>query len=722
MALRRTWLGLALAPALVAALAASAGCSGESDEGNAQSAHTAEALAWGHAAAPMWAALDRSIFDSRYPDKTAAGHVVEQRLDAWVQHLDGLARGIIRSATAADAMAPKPYVRLLVAKTPRIAGQRVLACVAGAPSLTISDGGLGPGLDAAPAPVAKDAGATSADAGTLEALAVLVGESTVFSTNVGNASCLSTPGWSAEDGLRWFNALGGHRISNRGGFGVVERTGAESVAAKRVAIESAAPAIDVSTSIVSGLSETAMAVALARELARYHRAHETTGVHDRFGFVYEREDPAGAREPAADQNALRASIEKVHIPRFLIAGQKLHARVVPTLLRWMTKLDWDAAHPCFEAKRFLLNDTTSAKDELTLDWRTTETAPDPLSAAGRRAVLSWEPKAVRCMDALDLTEGSGPSTFPHGKLGAADTKLPRAWFLDNIDGPLREGARLAATELRVATLRALVTRLEEVAKGLDEQASDLEKKLRDNRLAIATEVQEADAVALELAVRSGIAPRRVFDAFFELMTLEESSDPEAFALANANVSVEECKSWFDVGFREQGPDGVEREFYVPGALSPEKPSWCVRVHDLLREARVHSYPPRPATGPFDAASWATLQTLAEALTASAPDEPAAPAPPTTSEPAQGPVPTATPIITGDDLWHDEGWTPPRKAGTVANSQPTRRFAAPRKESCSVSAGVVGRTSTGGAALGAFGAFGALSALRVLTVRRRRPSR
>ncbi len=720
-------------PALALTSVVLAACSLGADADSAESAHTAGDVTWPDAMPELWGSLDRATLDARLADHVASpSHPVAQRADEWVRHFDGLARAAVVEETGHQSLAPIPYARLVPDKTPRIGGQRGLFCIAGegsAPSAdggadgSASDGGLAEasasGVDAA-APMA-DAG--SADAGAApavtESLVVMMRKNERFSTNLPGAGCVVAPEWSAASGLSWFNGLGGsYKVEDHGTSAVVSRDPAfvaatpvemvtsKPLAAQRVAIQSAMPAINVASSLVTALSETAFAVAVAREVGRYHRAHETTGIDDRFDFLYERTDVAGRPQEATDATALLDAYRKVHVPRFLIPTQKMHPRVVPTLLQWLSSLEWDSSHPCFEARRYLDKDVGTAKNELTQAWSFTETASVPLSASARAAVLKWEPKMAQCIDAITLTDGSGPSTFPHGTLAAGETKLPRTWFLDHVDPTLKAAA--ADADLAAPTLRELTTRLETVSKSLDAQASELEKRLLQNRVAVYTETQEADEVALELAARSGISPRKVFDAFFEMMALEESADANAFAAANAQISVAECKSWFDAGFVETGPDGQPRDIYVPGGLSFGKPSWCARMADLLREARVHAFTSRTTTGPFDPAAWGDLQTQAATLTSGAPNPPALP--PTPAPSAEGEIvepiaPKPHVTATGDDGWKDEGWSPPARPGTVSG-RATNKAATTAGGGC----GVATRAPAPTGLLAAF--FGVLAALGV----------
>jgi hypothetical protein len=220
------------------------------------------------------------------------------------------------------------------------------------------------------------------------------------------------------------------------------------------------------------------------------------------------------------------------------------------------------------------------------------------------------------------------------------------------------------TDLAAPTLRELVTRLEAVGKKVDDEASDIEKKIRENRFGYYGEAQEADEIALELAAASGIAPRKVFDAMFERMTAEEKADPSGYDRNNVGVSVAECKRWFDAGFREVLSDGQEREIYVPFSTSRSASSWCPRVYDLLREARAHAYVARPLAGPFAPDSYGDIQKQADTLTNGAPPTP--PPPPVVEAADAGESVVPKPHVTGtaDDDWEDDGWTPPARPGTV----------------------------------------------------------
>lgn len=717
-----------LRPAVALTTVVLAACSLRASVDSAESAHTAGEVTWPDAVPELWGSLDRPTLDARLADHVApVTHPVAQRADAWVRHFDGLARVAVVEETGHQSLAPIPYARLVPDKTPRIAGQRGLFCVAGEGTAPSIDGGVdGSAKDGGPVPLnAADAGADAsggdagADLPVTESLVVILRKNERFTTNIPGAGCIVAPEWTPASGLAWLNGLGGsYVVADRGTSGVVTAASpddlappnAKTLVSRQVAVQSAMPALNVASSLVSALSETAFAVAIAREIGRYHRAHETTGIDDRFDFVYERTDVAGRPEEAADHEALVKSYQNVHIPRFLVPTQKLHPRVVPTALQWINALEWDSAHPCYEARRFLEKDSGAAKSELTESWRFTETATSPLSASARAAVLKWEPKMAQCIDAITLTDGTGPSTFPHAPLAAGETKLPRSFFLDHLDPTIKAAA--GDTDLAAPSLRELVTRLETIAKSLDAQASDFEKRLLQNRVAVYTETQEADEVALELAARSGISPRKVFDAFFEMMSLEESADPNAFAAANAQISVAECKSWFDAGFVETGPDGQPRDIYVPGGLTFGKPSWCARMADLLRETRAHAFTSRTTTGPFDPASWGEMQSQAAALTAGAPNPPVlppTPAPATTDESAEPIAPKPHIDPTSGETWQNEGWSPPSRPNTVSGKS-NKAAASGGSGGC----GVAPR-STSGASFVTLG----LALASVLVARRRR---
>jgi hypothetical protein len=660
---------------------------GRSEEEKDEGAHTAGEFVWPQAAPPMWAAITRSAADAVLTKPTAPiGNPIEAHLDAWVKHFDGLVRARVQAETGDDSAAPKPYARVLVSPDPKVSGTRVFACVAGAPpdGTASSDAGV---VDSGAAPELVGA---PGDGGVLgppdNSLAVLIGTRLTFSTNVASMTCLRAPTWAAGQGLTWFNGLGGLQVRDRGGSAVIADRDPSYVpiSALRVAIKSAAPAIDVSAASVVGLQQTGMAIAIAREVARYHRAHDTTGVRDRFDFIYERTDEAGRPEPVADQADYRTQLAQVRLPRFLIAGQKYNARVAPTLLKWALSAEWDEGHPCRAARKYLLDESGAAKDELTLAG--TEDAGTLLSSTARKAYLTWEPKMTACIAALDLTDAA--STELRQPVPATSLKLPRHWFIEHLDPAMQEASR--NQNLNAGTLRDLVVRLEALARGLDARAPDLEQKLRDNRIGIYTEAQEADEIALELATESGISPRRVLDAMFQMMALDEQRDPNAFAAANAQTTVADCKAWSDRGFSEKLADGTEHEIYVPSNLTAGRPSWCARVQNLFREARLHRYTPKAQSGPFDPNLWGNLQGQAAVLlggqaqpppvvpppaptsTGSAtpsPDESNMPPDPSSGSPSKPkPTPAISPASEGaDDGWEDDGWTaPPTKTKSSKN--------------------------------------------------------
>lgn len=582
------------------------GCSASNEvTSGSGSAHTEGALTWSNDP-HGWADLDRPTYDAARPNEKTGpvSNPVSTRAQKWIDRYDNVAREIVR-ATGTELAAPHPYARIVVAPDlePEIPTVPVCVAAASAPPKTLPAEEM--------------------------SLAVMTAPKTIAAASAG-ASCVVARNWTTDSGLAWFNKLGGLKLaSGTTEVTIKSATKVEGRAAK-VAVRSAPSFINVNAGTVAALSEKGVAVAIAHQLAHYYRTHATTNAAGKYDFWFDRAAHTADRpKPVANQAEYADQYAKLKLPRFLVPGQKLNARLGSTLVGWLEDATLDPAHVCADAQATLKGFPAAVHDELT-------TGDAPLSFDARQAYLTFEGKLATCLDSAQLTDDPEPTDG--STMTFQGSSISRAWLTARIDDALKAEAPapdVAATH----TLRELTSVLDAAGKRLDDQAPDFLKHLADNNIGLYTAEQEADELAMDLATRIGLTTDEVIAGYIEVMYAAEKEDPALF-VARHGMTAKACEDLAKTNFKD-----ADHEVYVSmGGLDDPHHAFCYRLLNLQREREAHAYTPATPNFKPETVAWKDIQTAANELLhpGSTPKAPTKdPGTGTTTSPSGSPTSTGT---------------------------------------------------------------------------------
>lgn len=564
---------------VLAALLAPA-CANEAPSAVSEAPHTAGEFIWRN---------EPQLWMTPVGARPAATDPVTTRLQDWLARFDGAVRASLKERGVRELAAPPPVARLK-------AYDDINAYIAMVP--------------------------TCVTRGTGD-VALLTSPATARLVQ----SCVESATWTPEDGRAWVNAFGQAQVSPTS---LVRLPDATTLQPGRVAIYAALSDVHVYAGAIAALKEKSIAAVLAHELGHYYRAHLTTSVAGQYGFWYERTEALPERPvPAAEQAEYAKQFEQTRPRRQIDPSQTFHPRIVPTLLRWVVRMKPAEGHACHAPQAEL-----AALPERLADTLVDEQAPPP-DRTTRAAYLALEPALQRCFEAVNLTDGGDATT------GLRGSDLDRAWLTENSG---RATFRVdPATFASAKTLDELARAMQARALVVDDEARLFQARLETNHIGVYTTEQEADDLAMDLAVRVGLTPEDVMEGFLELGdAVEARFGTTAFRQQNG-MSMAECRSLAAAGFVVNG-----KEVHVPfGALSDPHHALCYRVFNLHRERTAHRYEVAPPSFPPDAPPWAEVQRLARSTYDSTP----APAPvpdagtrPPAEDPVAPPPVTSTPSV------------------------------------------------------------------------------
>lgn len=511
-----------------------------------------------------------------------------------------------------ELAAPHPYARIVVAADLEASIATVPVCVASASA------------PASPLPE------------QVMPLAVMAGPRTIIPA-AADETCVQARNWTAATGLTWFNQLGGFKVT--AGTSTVDIKNGNQVERKaaKVAVRSAASFVNVNAGTISGLSEKAVAVAVAHALGHYYRTHTTTAVDGKYDFWFDRAQHTAERpKPVTNPAEYTDQYNRLKLPRYLAPGQKFHPRITATLIAWLNEATLDAGHVCAGAQTAIKSTPGAIRDELVpLDPAVSEAAlsAEALSFEARQALLALEPKIAACVDGVQLDDTPEPA---EGALTFQASAMSRAWLANRIVAPMK--TEVPAADIATAqTLRELVTVLETTGKKLDDAAPDFLKHLADNKIGRYSAEQEADELSMELATKLGLTPDEVIAGYIEMMYATEKQDPALFA-SRHGMSAKACEDLKNAGFK----DG-ERQVYVAlGSLDDPHHAFCYRLMNLQRERDAHAYPSAPPPINNDPTPWKDIQDAATELLHPGTLKPATTVPGTSTGPEESAVSVAGP--------------------------------------------------------------------------------
>jgi hypothetical protein len=555
---------------LLTCLVAACSSSTSDSTNRSESPHTAGELTWKNE--PFsWTTMSQEEVDPLLGQTSApATHAITTRLQDWVDRFDTAVRSIVQEKTGQKLVAPKPKVRVVV-------DANVNAYIMGLPFCLASA--------AAPGPDVKDVRVFATP--------------TRFQDNL--PVCLDANGWPASPApVDWFNSLGGMKLQAKADAIEID-TGSYPLRVAKVGVMSAVALVNVNAGFVAALGEKSAVVSVAHELGHYYRSHMATASSSHYSFWFDDGQHAPKRPlPVADHEQYEKDYERLKEPRFVVSGQKFHARIGSTLVAWASQMrntTVPAGHACERMKKESSAWPDGVLDELTVGTNV------PLTDSARKAYLALEKAAAPCIDNVTLTDD--PTTAPWG----ADNRISRQWFVDAVDQPL-----VSAGLTSRSTLEQLVEDLTTSAKALDAEVPVFVKRLTDNKIGLYTTEQEADDISMELATRVGLTKDDVFTSYLDLMKFIEKAAPAADAAkVNGPLSAKDCEALLTKGFK----DG-DRDVYIPlGSLEDPHHSTCYRIFNLYRESEAHQYTVATANLPDPTPSWGSLQKQAIELLDSA---------------------------------------------------------------------------------------------------------
>jgi hypothetical protein len=611
-------------------LAGACAAKGDGQTGSAESAHTAGELVWQNSPY-LWNELSRADMDRSSGDDSAPeGNPVEARMQAWVDRFDDVVRKVVKEKYGSDLRAPKPKVRIVL---DRDANAYI------APRLTC--------LMQTAAPPAS---------GSLMAFFQGLRERDMRFIPSG---CMRSRSWApGQDGVDWFNEQLGREAITVAADGI--RVAGHDEVAQRVGVFATANYVNVFSGLAEWNTEKGAAVVLAHELGHYYRTHGATPIRENYTFWYDRDRVLPERPtPVADQAAYMDQYRKLRVPRYLVPGQTIHARIGSTLVAWTKDITVASGHACEGIPKLRATWRQGLADEFF-----TESVRD-LSSVARREYLKLEQAWQTCIEAVKLTDDDSASA-PADSMWTSNS-VPRSWFTSRleIDLPAVPTPQTAPLD----TLTGLMKELDAAAKQLDAEAPAFLKRLENNHIGLYTVEQEADDLSMDLATRVGITPQDVFE--MRLASVKRR-DPVAGA---------ECEALYKKGFR----DAEGNEIYVPlGTLQDPHHADCYRLYNVYRENEAHHYQTAPANFPATTTPWADIQKAAREMIVPV-ITPLTPQPGTTPQPSPSPAPAPPPT---------KGSTtdPPPSAADPETPEATKP-ASSHDAGCAVHGGTFGTSGT-----------------------------
>lgn len=559
---------------VVAPLLTLVACGGvDDDAGTSEDAHTARTFT---ADNTPYTWVDTTYDDLKFDrerigaEPVPAGllevHPITVRLQAMLDRADGIVRPLVERRLGAKLLAPRPRAKVLRSVALFNAfGSPVPVCV-GAPFGT---------------PRADVSASAEGRAGTLLDPAAVY---TRF------PACERPSNWTVAGAVKYWNSANPTcTLEIKDGRIIAANPncdGAQNAVAGETMMGSTSPWISFSTDLLAALDESTLSVVLIHELGHYYLGHGTDAALARYGYWYDRDAAqSGAPKRAANsdelERAYRDVVERGHpmgVPSF---GSKYSPRMRDFLLGGLI--------PIFNRRTESDFVCAKARDMLAMndgDWaREMRHAVLP-SEATRAQFLVYEKELTSCAAKLELSDTGGPTSLPREDVrSAAIARRPGA----NVVPQIREPKD---------TLGALIDRLDDAAKDLDDKAKHLLEHVRENRIGLYTTEQAADEFALEVSVRMGMTPGEVLSAFLDFMAATDKMIDDSFGAGVAAKAHDEhgelgpsaCRSLLLDNFTRIDERGKRVPVVVSlGDLSDKHHSTCYRIYNLWRETRVHTF-------------------------------------------------------------------------------------------------------------------------------------
>lgn len=512
-----------------------------------------------------WAPSDYASFQSvgsllglpPTPTPIASTDALAQRLQAWVDKIDGVVRAEVKATTGNDLVAPKPIVEILPsASTFNAWVSPTVACTGVSP----------PG---------STAGATS----FLSSAQLITGSP---------YSCVrpTYPGVSDFETF-WNRHTPACKVGDDGTVSGSSCSIVNNGSGGELELVSTAQYVHISTDLIAAVDERTLVVVLAHELGHYYRGHVTDATIQHYNFWYDTEaDRKKVPVPATNAAQLQADYEQIaNGPKSLqtaVTGtysprlRTFIVTVIAPLLAERTETDFVCA---------------AARDALG-PWEQSLLAGYGLPSDAMTPYLDFESKLAACAPSLNLAGDPGSTSLDAGVVLIAmmNSKLP------SVTLPFH------------STLADVLSALDAKARKLDAKEAALLAQVQMNRIGLYTVEEEADDIALELSSRLGIAPDDVVKSWQVFMAAIANAVPDYYRQQYLDENTM-CAQWLSTGFANADGSPI----FVPiGDLSEPHHSDCYRLFNFWREQKLRQYTiDTPLAFPSD---WQTAQDEARQLT------------------------------------------------------------------------------------------------------------
>jgi hypothetical protein len=470
----------------------------------------------------------------------ASSEQLTTRLQGWVDKIDAMVRSSLERSLGEPLVTPSPIVQVVPSAT------TFNAWVSGTLACT---GATVPG----------------ADAGTTE--------KTLLRSDVtyhGGFSTCARPAWPAATELAALWARHkpkcklGADLSISGSECQVETYGAPG----ELSLIAVSPYIHVTTDLIASVKEETLVVVLAHELAHYYRAHGSDAKVQRYDFWYETEVD---RKKLPVASALAAELQTAYAeisngPQALQSATPGHYS--PRLRHWLLS----AVAPLIAERQEPGFVCAAARDALG-PWVEPLLAGYGVPTEGLPAYFAFERALAACAPRLDLRSDPSATTLSYGTLlmKVPDAQLPSTTF------PF------------YASLADVLDALNTRAVQLDQKAARLLQRVRDNRIGLYTTEQEADNLALALAVKLGMSPDRVLAAWLDFMDAIAKVVPDEYR-AQYEADNAQCRAQLEAEFTTVDASGARVPTFVPiGDLTEPHHSNCYRLFNFWREQKLRNY-------------------------------------------------------------------------------------------------------------------------------------
>jgi hypothetical protein len=515
------------------------------------------------------------------PDALPDNDPLTVRLQAWLDRVDAVVRPVVLAKTGAPLAAPRPIAKILISRSTFNAWVTPVAACLGAPY----GGSHSPG-----------------------ALPYLGSGSVVPY----NGACVHPEGWAAADAVKLWDAdkpacalaLSNGVLSTKGAGCSVD---GNASGGDDIAISSTGRYIQFTTDLLAAVDEKTVAVVAAHELGHYYLGHTTDSGSSKYGFWYTRNDGQAVTPTRAPNSAdLEAAYREVVQAGRPLGGPSFSshysARLRPLLLSGIAPLLTERTEPDFVCAK--------ARDALG-PWQNLIIQGEAPSQDAQKAFLDFESKLAACAPRLALGSGDAKSLSAGATLFAA--------------GANRPGPKVKVAITLGDTLGAFLDRLNVSARGLDQKAAGLVRRLKDNHIGLYTTEQAADESAMDVSTKMGLSTDEILAGWVDFMaaidrTYAQSFTPEQLAqwrTESAELDAPTCAALMNDGFTQVDATGKRVAVTMNmGQLDEPHHTSCYRLYNLWREARVHHYEIAPAPAPL-APAWADLKAEAATLAASA---------------------------------------------------------------------------------------------------------